>query len=105
MSALPPVIKVQSTAGVQLAVREWKADMGDVTISRPVVVLVHPYSLMGGSEVLMRGLATSIRKRGYRYGYKGRIRILFLYRMCAFYVVAIYAIDFVERIRFTVSPI
>ena len=104
MSALPPVIKVQSTAGVQLAVREWKANMGDVTISRPVVVLVHPYSLMGGSEVLMRGLATSIRKRGYRYGYKGRIRTPFLYRTCACYVVVFYTIDFVERIRFTVSP-
>ena len=85
MSALPPIIKVQSSAGVQLAVREWKADVGGITASRPVVVLVHPYSLMGGSEALMRGLATSIRKRGYRYGHKGRIRTLFLYRMCACY--------------------
>lgn len=34
--------------------------------SRPLVVLVHPYTILGGSQELMRGLAAELSDLGFR---------------------------------------
>ncbi|KAJ3696600.1 hypothetical protein LUZ61_000305 [Rhynchospora tenuis] len=54
---------VESTDGVKLHTRLFKAS--DPAPQNLAVVLVHPYSVLGGYQGLLRGIATGLAERGY----------------------------------------
>lgn len=56
--------KVETSDGVKLQTRVFKPK--DEARQNLVVVLVHPYSIMGGCQGLLRGIACGIAESGYR---------------------------------------
>ncbi|XP_068647306.1 uncharacterized protein [Aristolochia californica] len=55
--------KIETPDGVKLHARIFKPD--DVRDDL-VIVLVHPFSLLGGSQGLLRGIAAGLAEKGYR---------------------------------------
>ncbi|KAM7524578.1 hypothetical protein LguiA_014480 [Lonicera macranthoides] len=57
---------VDSTAGIKLDVRIYKPPIADEhPKENPVIVLVHPYSVLGGCQALMRGIARELSSKGF----------------------------------------
>ena len=56
--------RVPSTDGVQLCVNAWPRE-GEADDDLPIVVLVHPYTVMGGCQALMKGMAKALNKLGF----------------------------------------
>jgi uncharacterized protein len=54
---------VESTDGVKLHTRLFKAS--EPAPENLAVVLVHPYSVLGGFQGLLRGIATGLAEKGY----------------------------------------
>ncbi|KAG6590233.1 hypothetical protein SDJN02_14899, partial [Cucurbita argyrosperma subsp. argyrosperma] len=57
--------KVETSDGVKLQTRVFKPKDEEAR-QNLVVVLVHPYSIMGGCQGLLRGIACGIAESGYR---------------------------------------
>lgn len=57
--------QLASSDGVQLAVREWLPQGGRLPLPRVVLVLVHQYSILGGCQALVKGLAMELNRRGF----------------------------------------
>lgn len=56
---------VDSSDGVKLHCRVFKPLEGEASKDDLVIVLVHPYSVMGGTQAYMRGLASGLASNGY----------------------------------------
>lgn len=54
---------VNSTAGVTLAAKWWNSDGTDT--SKPVIIFIHQYAIMGGQGQLMEGMARIAAKKGF----------------------------------------
>lgn len=63
---------VDSTDGVKLCVKTWPSTVAEaeqvVAAKRPLVVIVHQYSVMGGCQELVSGLARCLNDLHFRYG-------------------------------------
>ncbi|XP_065865620.1 uncharacterized protein [Euphorbia lathyris] len=57
---------VDSSDGVKLKTRIFKPKEDDEIKDKLVIVLVHPYSILGGCQALLRGIAVSLAEKGYR---------------------------------------
>ncbi|RRT59641.1 hypothetical protein B296_00042840, partial [Ensete ventricosum] len=57
-------VTVETSDGVTLHTRLFKPS--ESPTSDLVVVLVHPYTVLGGFQGLLRGIATGLAERGYR---------------------------------------
>ncbi|KAM1114871.1 hypothetical protein EV2_005773 [Malus domestica] len=58
---------VETSDGVKLSTRLFKPrEEEDIKEGSPVVVLVHPYSVLGGCQGLLRGIAAGLADRGYK---------------------------------------
>ncbi|KAJ3694657.1 hypothetical protein LUZ60_000034 [Juncus effusus] len=57
--------KVESTDGVKLHTRLFKPSHPNPSPSNLAIVLVHPYSVLGGFQGLLRGIATGLSEKGY----------------------------------------
>ncbi|KAG6514070.1 uncharacterized protein LOC121975020 [Zingiber officinale] len=55
---------VETSDGVKLHVRLFKP--ADPPVSDLVLVLVHPYTVLGGFQGLLRGIATGLAEKGYQ---------------------------------------
>ncbi|ONH99208.1 hypothetical protein PRUPE_6G018000 [Prunus persica] len=56
---------VETSDGVKLSTRLFKP-REEINKGNPVVVLVHPYSVLGGCQGLLRGIAAGLADRGYK---------------------------------------
>ncbi|XP_010265889.1 PREDICTED: uncharacterized protein LOC104603528 [Nelumbo nucifera] len=56
--------KVETSDGIKLHTRVFKPS--DEVKDSLVVVLVHPYSVLGGCQGLLKGIASGLAERGYR---------------------------------------
>jgi uncharacterized protein len=57
---------VETGDGAKLSVRLFKPPPADKAAAEDVaVVLVHPYSILGGVQGLLRGIAEGVARRGY----------------------------------------
>lgn len=56
---------VETSDGVNLSTRLFKPT-GDIKQQNLVIVLVHPYSVLGGSQGLLRGIASGLAEDGFR---------------------------------------
>ncbi|WCJ36987.1 alpha/beta-Hydrolases superfamily protein [Euphorbia peplus] len=57
---------VDSADGVKLKTRIFKPKEEDEIKDKLVILLVHPYSILGGCQALLRGIALSMAEKGYR---------------------------------------
>ncbi|KAF6158739.1 hypothetical protein GIB67_040253 [Kingdonia uniflora] len=58
---------VETNDGIKLHTRVFKPKDSDSTIdtNNIIIILVHPYSVLGGSQGLLRGIATGLAEKGY----------------------------------------
>ncbi|OVA20871.1 hypothetical protein BVC80_8903g11 [Macleaya cordata] len=63
-SAFGHYAHIDSSDGVKLHTRVFKPREGEK--ENLVIVLVHPYSVLGGCQGLLRGIAVGLAERGYR---------------------------------------
>ncbi|KAM1354423.1 hypothetical protein PS2_028564 [Malus domestica] len=58
---------VETSDGVKLSAKLFKPrEEEEIKKGSPVVVLVHPYSVLGGCQGLLRGIAAGLADRGYK---------------------------------------
>lgn len=57
---------VDSTDGVKLETRIFKPKQEDEIKHNLVIVLVHQYTILGGCQALLRGIAVALAEKGYR---------------------------------------
>ena len=58
---------VETSDGVKIHTRLFKPkDENEIKDSDLVVVLVHPFSILGGCQALLRGIASGLAENGYR---------------------------------------
>ncbi|KAJ1385842.1 Xaa-Pro dipeptidyl-peptidase-like domain [Sesbania bispinosa] len=58
-------ITVETSDGVKLRTRVFKPGGGEVKDDNFAIVLVHPYSILGGSQGLLKGIASGLAQNGY----------------------------------------
>lgn len=59
-------VNIESSDGIKLSARLFKASSnGNEGKSNLAVVLVHPYTVLGGSQGLLRGIAEGLAQRGF----------------------------------------